>query len=90
MSEVNRQQLFEPVTPLGSYCLPDGHGGCVTCGDEALPAVVLEIDEAALTATVEVSGQTSEIDISLVEEVTVGETVLVHGGVALGKLEIGD
>lgn len=95
MSEViHKQPIFEPITPAGAYCQPDSdlvaHGHCTTCSDEALPARVLQVDEATLTAVVLINGQSTEIDISLVDEVAAGQTLLVHGGVALEKLEIGD
>ena len=90
MSQIIHQQpALEPLTPLGIYCEPDAHGRCITCSDEAYPATVLEIDELGWTAVVQVEDQTTEIDISLVDEVTVGMVLLSHGGVALGRLEIG-
>ena len=73
---------------VGASCtLDDAH--CITCSDEALPAKVLELDESLALAQVEVNGQVTEIDISLVDEVEVGQTLLVHGGVALERVEGG-
>lgn len=66
-------------------CTPDARGHCITCGDEALPARVLRVDALGWTALVEVAGQQAEADISLMEDVRVGEVLLVHGGVALGR-----
>jgi len=86
---IQPQPVLEPITPLGATCEPDAHGRCLTCSDEALPATVLQIDEQGWTAVVQVENQTTEIDISLVDDVTVGMVLLVHGGVALGRLEIG-
>ena len=86
MSQIINQQL-EPITPLGATCEPDIHGHCITCSDEALPATVLEIDDLGWTAVVQIEDQTTEIDISLVDDVTMGTILLVHGGVALGRLE---
>ena len=72
-----------------SVCNPDAGSHCITCSDEALPAKVLQIDELLFLAQVEVEGQITEIDISLVEGVEVGQTLLVHGGVALECLDGG-
>lgn len=59
---------------------------CVTCSDEALPARVLSVNEAAALAQVEVGGITEEVDVSLVDAVAPGDLLLVHGGVALSNL----
>lgn len=61
--------------------------GCVTCGDEALPATVLALADDGWTAQAEVAGEALEIDISLLDGVRPGEVLLVHGGVALGRAE---
>ena len=84
------RQIIEISTLTGGYCQPDAHGHCVTCGDEALPARVLQFHEAEWVAVVEVNNQTTEVDVSLVDEIAVGDVLLVHGGVALERLKIGD
>jgi len=48
----------------------------------ALPAKVLALHEAGM-ATVDVGGITKEISLGLLEEVKVGEYVIVHVGYAL-------
>jgi len=68
-----------------SCSLDDEH--CITCGDSALPARVITVDSALALAQVEVNNQTTEVDISLVDAVRVGQILLVHGGVALGQLK---
>lgn len=60
---------------------------CITCSDEALPARVLRVDGASGLALVEVEGITQEVDITLVDAVVPGTSLLVHGGVALACLE---
>jgi hydrogenase maturation factor len=91
MSESNQERrIIEIATVTGAYCQPDAHGQCITCGDEALPARVLQVNEAEWMAVVAVNGQTTDVDVSLVDEVAVGDVLLVHGGVALGRLEVGD
>jgi hydrogenase maturation factor len=76
------------VSASGASCaIDDPH--CITCSDEALAVTVLQLDEQLLLAQVEVRGQLTEIDVSLVDEVKVGQTLLVHGGVALERVDGG-
>jgi hydrogenase maturation factor len=75
--------------PVGGVCGLDDDSHCITCSDEALPAKVLEVDETLALAQVEINGQRTEIDVSLVDGVEVGQTLLVHGGVALERVEGG-
>jgi hydrogenase assembly chaperone HypC/HupF len=67
-------------------CALDENGHCITCSDEALPASVVQVDRAVALAQVEIAGTTTEVDISLLDNVTVGDWLLVHGGVALEHL----
>lgn len=52
----------------------------------ALPAEVISIDAAQELATVALAGVRKEISIALLEDVSVGEFVLVHVGYALHKV----
>ena len=61
-------------------------GHCVTCSDEVMRARVVSVNTASFLATAAIGGTTLDIDISLVEEVTPGEWVLIQGGVAIGRL----
>jgi hydrogenase maturation factor len=75
----NAQPIFEPFH-------------CITCSDEALPAVVLSVDGESGTASVRLrsaAAGTTEVDISLVDMVAPGDVLLCHGGVALSRLEEG-
>jgi hydrogenase assembly chaperone HypC/HupF len=56
---------------------------CLTCSDETLPVKIVQVDRQRGLALVEVHGQQEEIDITLIEQVTPGDVVLVHGGVAI-------
>jgi hydrogenase expression/formation protein HypC len=56
---------------------------CVTCADEAVPGRVLAV-LADGQARVETADAVLQVDVSLVDA-TVGDTVLVHAGVAIGK-----
>jgi hypothetical protein len=66
-----------------AYCIPDAEGHCVTCSDEALPATVLSVDTETGLAVVQTNDTTEEVDITLVEDVSPGDVLLVHGGVAI-------
>ena len=68
-----------------AHCGVNGH--CITCSDEATPARVLQLDAASGLALVAVGDASEEIDISLVDALVPGDVVLVHGGVAIAKVE---
>ena len=51
----------------------------------AVPAKVMEIEED--TGTVELSGTRREVGFHLLEDVSVGDYVLVHAGFAIQKLD---
>ena len=57
---------------------------CLTCSDEAVAALVVEVDGP--NATVEVEGRQERVGIELVAPVEPGETLLCHAGIALEKL----
>lgn len=75
-----------PTAAALDFCLLDEHGHCITCSDEALPARVFEVASTQTMAWVKVSGQTTEVDVSLVDDVAIGHLLLVHGGVAIAHL----
>lgn len=52
----------------------------------ALPAEVVSIDRANETAVVTLGGVKKEISVALLNEIDVGDFVLVHVGFALHKL----
>ena len=74
------------MTQDAAYCIPDSEGHCITCSDEALPVKVLHVDQETGLALVTVNDMTEEVDITLVEDVTPGDMLLVHGGVAIASL----
>ncbi|MEF8787498.1 MAG: HypC/HybG/HupF family hydrogenase formation chaperone [Planctomycetota bacterium] len=51
----------------------------------AVPAKVMELNED--TGTVELSGTRREVGFHLLEDVSVGDYVLVHAGFAIQKLD---
>jgi hydrogenase maturation factor len=60
-------------------------GTCLTCGDVAVVARVVEA--AGDTATVEVVDGRDEVGIELVGPVAAGDFLLCHAGIALAKVE---
>jgi len=52
----------------------------------AIPARVVELQEGA-RAIVDLDGVRKSIDLSLVDDVTVGDYVVVHVGFALGRID---
>jgi hydrogenase maturation factor len=68
-------------------CALDAEGHCITCTDEALHVRVLHVDNENGLAQVTLDGAEEEIDISLVENIAPGDVLLVHGGVALARVD---
>ncbi len=62
------------------------HDHCLTCSDEMIVVRVLQIDETGGSAHVEVQGKREGVDITLVDGVVAGDTLLVHAGVAIEVL----
>jgi hydrogenase maturation factor len=70
-----------------SACQRDADHHCLTCSDELVPVKVVRVDQEVGLALVEVSEQLEEVDITLIEDVVVGDVLLAHGGVAVARLE---
>lgn len=71
-------------TQTRSGCTFD-HGGCVVCADAGIPARVLSIDgDDALCQ--DAVGSRAQIATELVSPVRIGEVLLTHGGVAIGRV----
>ncbi|MFN2388983.1 MAG: HypC/HybG/HupF family hydrogenase formation chaperone [Actinomycetota bacterium] len=60
--------------------------GCLVCGDVAVPVTVLEASEPDATCEDD-HGQRGRVGVELVMPVSVGDRLLVHGGVAIARLE---
>lgn len=60
-------------------------GRCTTCSDEGLEGEILALRDDAL-ADVELGGRRREIAVDLIDEPRVGDRVLVHAGVAIGRV----
>ena len=61
------------------------HDGCVVCSDAGIPVRVVSVegDDALCEDRV---GNRAQIAVELVTPVKVGETLLTHGGVAIGRV----
>lgn len=57
---------------------------CATCGDIAVAARVVELEEDRVT--VERNGSRERVEADLIEQVQLGDVLLCHAGVALQKL----
>jgi D-sedoheptulose 7-phosphate isomerase len=68
-------------------CAPDPDGHCALCGDDAEPGVVVDADHVARTATVRLAAGARTVATDLVERVAAGDTLLVHQGFAIARLE---
>jgi hydrogenase expression/formation protein HypC len=62
------------------------HDGCVVCSDAGIPLRIVELDgDDALCE--DIAGARTLIAVELVAPVGVGDVVLTHGGVAIGRAE---
>ena len=69
---------------LPGACTLD-HDGCVVCSDAGIPVRVVSVEgDGALCE--DAVGNQAQIAIELVAPVQVGEILLTHGGVAIGKV----
>jgi hydrogenase maturation factor len=69
---------------LPGTCTLD-HDGCVVCSDAGIPVRVVSVDgDDALCE--DHAGNRAQIAVELVTPVLVGEVLLTHGGVAIGKV----
>ena len=57
---------------------------CLTCGDVAVEAAVVEV--VGDTAVVEVEGRRERVAVELVAPVAVGEILLCHAGIAIRRV----
>jgi hydrogenase expression/formation protein HypC len=66
------------------YCTLD-HDGCIVCSDAGIPVRVVSVDgDDALCE--DRAGNRAQIAVELVTPVRAGETLLTHGGVAIGRV----
>ncbi|HZC18934.1 MAG TPA: HypC/HybG/HupF family hydrogenase formation chaperone [Rubrobacteraceae bacterium] len=73
----------EDLTLQGSCTLD--HDGCVVCSDAGIPVRVVSVEgDNALCE--DGAGNRARIAVELVAPVLVGEVLLTHGGVAIGRV----
>jgi hydrogenase maturation factor len=73
------------VIDTGARC---GAEHCITCSDEGLAMRVLRVDdERGLALCAADDGERATVEIALLEDVAVGDVVLVHADVALAALD---
>ena len=74
----------EEESMLPGACTLD-HNGCVVCSDAGIPVRVVSVegDDALCEDAV---GNRAQIAVELVAPVQVGEILLTHGGVAIGRV----
>ena len=76
--------MREEEAMLPSHCTLD-HDGCVTCSDAGIPVRVVSVEgDNALCE--DASDNRAQIAVELVAPVRVGEVLLTHGGVAIGRV----
>jgi hydrogenase maturation factor len=91
MSEEPRNQvklLHHESLPAGdAFCNLDTEGHCITCSDEAVQVHVLSVNQEDGLALVALDDLSEEIDVTLVEHVEPGDILLVHGGIAIARVD---
>jgi hydrogenase maturation factor len=76
------------MTPTSDgTCSLDAEGYCITCSDEAVQVHVLSVNQESGLALVAIDDAPEEIDVTLVEHVEPGDILLVHGGVAIARVD---
>ena len=64
---------------------------CITCGDEALAMQVRRLDaERGLALCEDAAGRRSSVEIALLDDVAVGDELLVHAGTAIARASAGE
>jgi hypothetical protein len=74
----------EKESMMPGYCTLD-HDGCVTCSDAGVTVWVVSVEgDDALCE--DAAGNRARIAVELVAPVGMGEVLLTHGGVAIGRV----
>jgi hydrogenase maturation factor len=65
-----------------------GSDHCITCGDDGVPMLVVEVDrERGLAICADQTGALTSVETALVEPVAAGDELLVHAAVAIAALD---
>jgi hydrogenase maturation factor len=68
----------------GPHCTTDD-AHCTTCSDEGIEMTVVELTQCGAQCR-DPAGIDQRVEIDLVEPVEIGDTLLVHAGVAIANL----
>lgn len=68
--------------PVGACTL--NYDGCVVCSDAGIPLRVVELQDDDAVCE-DMAGEQTLIAVELVAPVRVGDVLLTHGGVAIGR-----
>lgn len=68
-------------------CTPGPAGRCSVCGDEAVAVRVLHVDRETDTARVEGATEGRDVALDLLDDVQVGDRLMVHMGFAIVRIE---
>jgi hydrogenase maturation factor len=61
---------------------------CITCGDDGVPMTVVRVDsDRGLALCEDADGTRATVEIALIDAVAPDDTLLVHAGTALTRLE---
>ena len=73
------------MSAAGEHC---GSDHCITCGDDGVPMAVVRVDpDRGLALCAHEDGSRETVETALVDPVAPGDTLLVHAGTALARLE---
>ena len=85
MSNVARTSIAEPAEQA---TVGRNTPTCITCGDVAVPMRVVRTGgEDGLADCVTDTGETSAVDVALIDPVAPGDAILVHACVAIQRLD---
>jgi hydrogenase maturation factor len=78
----------EPSSESGLGREACGSQHCITCGDDGVPMTVVRVDESrGLALCEQADGTRATVEIALIESVAPHDSLLVHAGTALTRLE---
>jgi hydrogenase maturation factor len=84
MPDPGLQPKFDMSDWASMACTLDQEG-CVVCSDAGIPLRVVEMDGADALCE-DSAGARTRIAVELVAPVTLGEVLITHGGVAIGRI----
>ncbi len=83
---MNDKRAFHPgLNDDLTACIPLSDGSCPVCADEGVPGRVIDLLPANMALAAMPDGE-REIAIDLVENVRVGDRLLIHLGFAIARL----